>query len=141
MPHHLAQASEADLPNILKVQFAAFAEDPLIRLMYPFPTPPSTFNEALERAQREFRNPDVAYLRITDTESGEIISFAKWIIYKHERPEEVWNKEETRDWGEGTNVEVADAFIGAINRNRKKIMAGKPHCCMWATLKWGRMLR
>ena len=129
MPLQLGPASETDLPEILKVQFAAFAENAVNRLMFPVPTPPSTFEKSLDRARKDFRSPDVAFMKITDTETGEIVSFAKWFIYRQERPEAEWNKEDKRDWGEGTNVEVSDAFIGAINRNRRKFMAGKPHCC------------
>lgn len=141
MPLQLAPASEADLPTIVKIQFAAFAQDAVNRLMFPVPTPPSTFEKALDRKGRDFRNPDVALMKVTDTETGEIISFAQWIIYKHQRPEEEWNKEEKRDWGEGTNVAVADAFMAAINRNRRKFMAGKPHCCRCAMLRWVSILR
>lgn len=131
MPLQLAPASEADLTKLLEVQFAAFQDDAANRLMFPVPTPPSTFEKALDRAHRDFSNPDVAFVKVTDTEIGEIVSFAKWFIWKHQRPEEEWDKEEKRDWGEGTNVELADAFIGAINQKRRKIMEGKPHCCMW----------
>ena len=141
MPLELAPAHEADLPRILEVQFAAFAQNPVNRLMFPVPTPPSTFEKALGRARRDLFNPDVALLKVTDTETGMIVSMAKWFIYKHERPEEEWNKEEKRDWGEGTNAEVADKFIGALNRKRRKFMAGKPYCCRWATLRCGRMVR
>lgn len=134
MPLQLAPASEADLPKILEVQFAAFAHDPIMRLMFPHPTPPATFEKAVDRARTDFRNPDVAFMKVIDTQTGEIVSFAKWNIYKQQRPDEEWNKEERRDWGEGTNVEVADAFFAALTRNRRKFMAGKPHCSRWATL-------
>lgn len=129
MPLQLAPASEVDLPKILEVQFAAFAQDPVISLIFPVATSSSPFEKALDRAREDFRNPDVAFMKVTDTETGEIVSFAKWLIYKHQRPEEEWNKEEKRDWGKGTNVEVADAFFSAITRNRRKFMAGEPHCC------------
>ena len=129
MPLELARASAADLRKLLEIQFAAFAEDPMNAVMFPVPTPPSAFEKALERARNDFQDPDVAFVKVTDTDIGEIVSYARWFIWKHERPEEEWNKEKKRDWGEGTNVEAADAFVGAINEKRRKIMAGKPHCC------------
>jgi GNAT superfamily N-acetyltransferase len=139
MPLQLAPAGEADLPKILEVQYAAFAQDPINRLMFPVPTPPSTFEKSLDRARRDISNPDVAFMKVTETETGEIVSFAKWYIYKHQRPEEEWNKEEKRDWGEGTNVEVADTFFGLLTRNRRKFMAGEPYCCKLVTSRGRRI--
>jgi hypothetical protein len=76
------------------------------------------------------RNPDVTFMKVTDTDSGEVIAFGKWIIYKHERPRKSGRKRR-RGLGEGTNVEAADAFLGAFNEKRRKIMTGKAHCCRW----------
>ncbi len=130
MPLELAQVTADDLPTVLQLQFAAFADDPMTQLMYPIrPTPVAVVEKAIERGRKDFLNPDTAFVKVHDTDSGEIVALAKWSIYKHERPGEEWKKEEKRDWGEGVNVEAADALIGAIGEKRKKIMAGKPHCC------------
>ncbi|KAI9879338.1 MAG: hypothetical protein M1830_008798 [Pleopsidium flavum] len=130
MPLELSKASEDDLPRIIHVQFTAFADDAMSRIMFPTPTPASTLEKAVNRAREDMRNPDVTFTKVVDTDSGDIIAFGKWVIYKHERPEEEWTKETKRDWGEGTNVEAADTFIGAVNQKRRKIMAGKAHCLL-----------
>lgn len=129
MPLTLSLANEEDLPKIVNVQFAAFASDEIQRFMYPFPTPPPTFEQALIRARIDFPRPECAFVKVMDTDIGELVAFAKWLIYKHERPEEEWNKQEKRTWAEGTNAELANEFIGAINEKRRKIMKGTPHCC------------
>jgi len=131
MPLELSKASEGDLPRIIHVQFTAFADDAMNRIIFPTPLPASTLEKVVDHAREDMRNPDVTFMKVTDTDSGEVIAFGKWIIYKHERPEEEWKKEAKRDWGEGTNVEAADAFLGAFNEKRRKIMTGKAHCCRW----------
>jgi hypothetical protein len=42
MPLELSKASEGDLPRIIHVQFTAFADDAMNRIIFPTPLPAST---------------------------------------------------------------------------------------------------
>ncbi|KAF3760925.1 hypothetical protein M406DRAFT_358399 [Cryphonectria parasitica EP155] len=59
----------------------------------------------------------------------EIVAFAKWELIKEPLPEEKWNvvKEYTSEMlGEGVNVGVYTAFIGDLQRLRRKHLKGDP---------------
>lgn len=100
--------------------------------MYPEIPGPEARGASIERWRNEISiNPTVRFMKVVDTDIGEIIAFARWNIYEVERPESEWKNMEPRTWDIGTNVEAANDFYNAIRDKRQKIMGGKPHCCMY----------
>jgi hypothetical protein len=75
-------------------------------------------------------DPHTAFLKIFDTDINEIISFARWHVFRSDRPESEWKGILSRGWDEGTNVEAANEFYYAIHEKREKVMGGKAHLCM-----------
>ena len=128
MPLLLQPAVEADIPKLPEIQFAAFGEDSFMAIMFP-PIPSAESRlKAIERTFDDLKDPYITLIKVIDTDlDNEIIGFGRWHIYRHERPESEWNTEQKRQWGAGINVEAADTFFTAVQKKRKRIMAGKPH--------------
>lgn len=71
-------------------------------------------------------------------EEWEVIAFAQWRIVKEALSEEEWDveiKEKTaEELGEGTDVEVFNAFIIGLNRTMKEFQKGQPLICEFFSL-------
>jgi GNAT superfamily N-acetyltransferase len=65
----------------------------------------------------------------TNAQTGEILGFAAWYFYLHERPREVWETMPSITWAEGEEKRQAEAFLGVTARMRMKIWEGRPHIC------------
>ena len=129
MPLLLRKGREADLNRIVTVQNATFDGDPLMQILFPGQRSTDAIAKALKLYGKDMEDPRITFMTVVDTDDDDrIIGFAKWHIYKRERAEEEWAKEEKREWGDGTNVAAADELIGGIFEKRRRIMAGKPHC-------------
>lgn len=130
MPLLLEKAREEDIPRLLDIMYAAFHGDPWERVMFPQVPPPDARDASTERWRNEILNEHrITVLKVVDADSNhEIIAFARWHIYKSERPDSEWKGEARREWDEGTNVEAANTFFDGIRQRRQKVMAGRPHC-------------
>ncbi|KAK3335942.1 hypothetical protein B0T19DRAFT_436759 [Cercophora scortea] len=134
----IREATRADLSEILDVHFEAFGPDPMNQLMYPAGVTEnaremfghSLFPPESEAAADENKHGEtrifVAELLADDTADDvpvEIVAYAKWQIFRHERPETEWNVEDppmtTEILGEGVDAEVYNAFLGGMHRVRK----------------------
>ena len=130
MPLTLQRAVESDIDRIVDIQFTAFAANPMNQVLFGDPVPPDVIVKSKEWTREDMRNPAITYMNAVDTErNNEIVGFAKWYIYRDERSESELNKKEDREWGEGTNLELANKFFGGMQESRKRNMGGKAHCC------------
>ncbi|KAL6721892.1 hypothetical protein ACLMJK_000997 [Lecanora helva] len=132
MPLVLEQAEERDIPRLLDIMYAAFHDDAWNRIMFPTIPPSNGRTASINRYRHEIsNNPNVSIVKVVDTDQdGEIIAFARWNIYRTERPESEWKDATSRDWDEGTNVDAANEFFNGIREKRQNLMAGKPHFCL-----------
>ena len=77
-------------------------------------------------------DPSAHVLKIIDTDlppADQIVSYGQWRIWRTEREEADWKKEEKREWGEGVNARAGDVFVGRILEARRRLMRGRAHCC------------
>lgn len=145
----LRRATPADVPDLVRVHFDAFGQGVMHRLMYPggpseggraryaaaFSPPPAGDGDPSKPS------PVDTFIMVAETlpvegEAGgrpEIVAFAKWRLVKEPVPEDTLEplREFTAaELGEGTNVEVYNAFIGGLHQLRRKWMKGDP-CLRW----------
>jgi GNAT superfamily N-acetyltransferase len=118
MPLELALATEADIPFIVPIQYAAFhPENRVHRLIYPspLPVPSSILSSTVSRHLSSWSNdPHVTWIIISDTSSlvtlpsGEqkprIIAAAKWIIWQAGEGA-VWPDKIDVDWIPSEKIE------------------------------------
>lgn len=130
MPLILQEVLEGDLDKVVDVRTRAFAGDPWNEIMFPSGVAFTSKTALVERERKLFNSPNTVFVKVLDTErENELVAFARWYIFRHERPESEWNKgPETTDWGSGANVDAIEAFMGELHEKRKKHMTGTPHC-------------
>ena len=119
----------ADMQRLLDIMYGAFSKDPWDRIMYPEIPGPEARGASIKRWPNEIViDPNVRFMKVVDTDIGDIIAFARWNIYETKRPKSEWKSRKPRDWDNGTNVEAANTFHNAIFEKRRNVMGGKPHC-------------
>ncbi|MCJ1283124.1 hypothetical protein MMC26_002451 [Xylographa opegraphella] len=132
MPLVLQPIVEADMERATEIQNRAFSNGLWEQVVFPNGISAAVTAIMVERARKDFHDPNIVFWKVVDTDhDNEMISFAKWYIYKQERPESEWNKPQERiDWGPDVNNEALNEFVGALSEKRKKLMAGAPHCLL-----------
>ncbi|MCJ1393140.1 hypothetical protein MMC18_006012 [Xylographa bjoerkii] len=123
---------EADMERVIEIQDRAFSTTLWDQVMFPNGISAASNVLMVERARKDFHDPNVVYMKVVDTDrDNEIVSFARWHIYKQARPESEWSKpREMRDWGPDANNQALNDFMGAIDEKRRELMAGEPHCLL-----------
>jgi GNAT superfamily N-acetyltransferase len=114
MPLILSEATEGDLPGLVKAQYAAFhPNDTMHRLIYPSPKIPTqeVIDKTVARQLKSWKsNPHVTWLKITDSETGTIAAGAKWIVWPH--AEEV---EDKKRWPDKVDVNWVGPATEGVN--------------------------
>lgn len=128
MPLVLQPAVEADVHRICEIERLAYATNRLSPFLFPGPMPPDAQEKRAERLVIQLHEePTIRWMKVVDTETGEMAAFAKWDII--EKPK---TSTFTRWFGEGCNVEACEEFFGGIHKKRNELMADKPHCCKFS---------
>ena len=130
MPLVVRKLELDDVERLTDIQYAAFAGDPWGRIMFPTIPPMSARGPTIRRYRNLLENdPSVELMKVVDTDTGDIVSFARWEMYYHERPESEYKTEakEKREWDEGTNTEATDTLIARVSEFDERILGGKPH--------------
>ncbi|EXJ70812.1 uncharacterized protein A1O5_05802 [Cladophialophora psammophila CBS 110553] len=122
----LQLADEADAPRIVEIERLAYASNPLNPILFPGPFPPEATAARAEGLVKQLHeDPTVRWMKVLDTETGEVAAFAKWNIIKEPR-----ERSRARQFGPGCNVEACEEFFGGIHRKRNELMGGKAYCLL-----------
>jgi GNAT superfamily N-acetyltransferase len=131
MPLTLSLATEADLPLLVRAQYAAFhPTDTMHVLVYPspHPVPESVIEKTVERQLGAWKE-NVTWVKVVDDETGSVVAGAKWVFWPEaaKEGEERWPEQvdgslvsEKRRDGEreaGVQVEV-DGVEGVQNAGK-----------------------
>ncbi|KAL8376009.1 hypothetical protein RB595_007221 [Gaeumannomyces hyphopodioides] len=141
----LRPARPEEREDIARAHFDAFGLSPMASLLQG----PGGLTEQVVRgfASDLFPGPDhdeaakgerlitVAEFVAEDDGSGqqqqpELVAFAKWIIYRHERTEAQWDVAEpavAKEEPDGSCAVVMDAFIGDLRRRARALVKGEPY--------------
>ena len=135
MPFIVQEAVTEDVERLSDIQYAAFAGDPWGRIMFPTTPPPPGADTPTKRRYSKLieSDPDVAVMKVVDTDSNEMVGFARWELFFKERPESEWktNLKGKREEDEGANAEAIHALITAVSKAEERSIAGRPHCCKY----------
>ena len=70
------------MDQLMEIQFAAMAQEPYHHVLFPGPNTTLARAQAGSRTLNDWRNDhSEQVLKVTDTESGKIVSFGKWNIF------------------------------------------------------------
>ncbi|RDW58485.1 hypothetical protein BP5796_12415 [Coleophoma crateriformis] len=164
MPLHLQPAIPSDASALTQIFFSAFhPEDPFEALIYPYGATPKAMEHGYKSIAKNFEDPNVYYLKVVDTEiapdnkGSEIIAWARWKIWREERPQELWDVSwqlEQPDLSKAkdgviddVDVRVEQVFYDKLQEMRRKYIRDMSSLCTRPTqqrrgaasmlLKWG----
>ncbi|TLS22846.1 uncharacterized protein PpBr36_06440 [Pyricularia pennisetigena] len=137
------QGTPADVGAIVDIHYAAFKAGPMSRLLSPggvTEDAKAKFGKRIFPPQEEGKKEGgdegeplvfVAELVGDDGAQPELVAFSKWTLFRRERSREEWDVETppmtVEMLGEGSDPEVFNAFIGAMNEYKKKAIQGQRH--------------
>jgi len=131
MPLELSPATQSDCEALIRLQFEAYDQDPVQHVLFPNGATQITVSHFAEHDRKSMaEDPYVRYMKVTDTETGQIISFAQWFIYP-ERLEEEWNQLKPFPFPSDANAEAGNALITVSIRAKNEIMKGQAYACKW----------
>jgi len=146
MPFTVSTVLPSDIPHLSTIQWAALLSNSLIQTLYPQgPTPELT---AFTRAsyQKAIQFPSVRLIKAIDEERGEIVAFAKWIVYptrqeeldqssendtenEEVNPSSEWGNVEVPQKPDGVDERALRAWNAIITKTRTRIMSIRKHSC------------
>jgi hypothetical protein len=130
------KVSDDDLPRAIEVETAAYADNPLSPLLFPGPFPPdASVNRVPDLIEMRNSDPTINFLQAYDEETGQLVAFAKWSVYKTNE-EAATSDRPMRSFGAGTNREGCEAFFGMLKSKKKELMGHKPHLCKYTRLSF-----
>lgn len=150
MPLEIHPVLPSDIPELVRIQIAAFATG-IASKLFPNPIYPSYITSSIAKhAKSQASEPDVQYLKVIDTElDGQMVAAAKWRINLEERTQEEVEKMLPRPGNEEEGNEAAKAFMAYLRWARGTFMGAKPFFCtlipglegfLYATGAWVRRL-
>lgn len=118
-------AALSDIPNIISVWYAAF-NTPNLRQMFP-DTP--GVRKWWETANRDdiINKEHQTYLKVVDTAAGgRLVAYAKWDLGSMEE-----RGPRVPPFNEEMDQEACRRFFGNMDHERKRLMGGRKHYCMY----------
>jgi hypothetical protein len=128
MPLQVVPATESDAPRIVELEHLAYKDDSLTPILFPGPFPgDASAKRADEMIQQLHLDPTSRWLKVVDTDSNEMIAFAKWNVYEPGKPRPQLPE---RIYGQGCNKAACKQFWGVMDDKRQYHMGKTPHVCM-----------
>ena len=78
----VVQASE--ISRLAEIQWTALHSNPLIQVLYPRGATTALIEFTTESYKRSFAFPSATLIKATNDSTGEIIGFAKWVMYRQD---------------------------------------------------------
>jgi hypothetical protein len=128
---------ESDMPILVGIFNAAFTSDPMMAKRYPNGMSDKVLAELVAEHTEASRDPSCHYIAAMDTETGQIISFARWNEYFNGRPDEEWQKPIEKEEGEGTAVRYGNDFFSRLYEERRKRWRGGAVSCKSLLIRLG----
>lgn len=131
MPLILSPAIPDDIPRIVEILFLAFANDSLLMTCYP--STPSNHAWWIQTIRTQMQHPSTIIIKIVDDDTGETVSFAKWLIHQ-----------DTHDGSPASgpsgavqptnpspdmNVPACQSLAEAQYKMRSSLLSTRPHIC------------
>ena len=128
-----------DIPHLSTIQWAALSNNPLIQTLYPQGATPALTAFTKESYEKAVQFPSVRLIKATEEERGEIVAFAKWVVYsgkhnnligtdgddnenKEEEQASGWANKESPPRPEGVDEKALLAWNTAITKSRTRVM-------------------
>lgn len=146
MPFKITPVIQDDIPVLTTIQWAALHDNALIKSIYPR-GPTSALVEFTNSSYRSALGfPTVHLIKATDEASGQVVAFAKWIIFRQDEHTDKesphvdgtandlpgghgWRRQQTVKAPPDCYSRVLRDWNRVITKTRKGLMANRRHSC------------
>ena len=134
MAYILSAATEADIPALSRITYAAFQNDPLNMTSRFFPgVHPSAIQRwRIQQFTTAFRDKSYRFVKITEGISKLVVAYARW-QFPHPRKDNEGNKHDDElnesSLPEDANVRLIKAFGKAMDDKRTELMNVEKDYC------------
>ncbi|KAI9756787.1 MAG: hypothetical protein M4579_003704 [Chaenotheca gracillima] len=136
MPIEIQEAVDADIYRIMEFQYDAFIDphEPFYDVLFPGGKTPAALTDHTERTLKWWHeDPSATFLKAVDTETGEIVGAAKWLVVptydaaaEAKKPHEPMKA----DWLQDEDDRAfAEYIMDQIHTKRGRRITG-PHCLL-----------
>ncbi|KAF2235853.1 acyl-CoA N-acyltransferase [Viridothelium virens] len=131
MPLTLSPMTEADLPTYTTIDSLAFADQPLIPLLWPDGLSPAARAHLIaQNARALLHDPSSHFLKVTDSDSDTIVACAHWSRTPARTAAQLAQGPQLpEEWPPGANVGLKRVVFEKFLRTRDELVGGRPH---WA---------
>jgi len=128
----VAAATPDDCESIVRIEFAACAEDPGFSVIYPKGATARVVDHYTRQMQNDLANdPTCAIMVVKDRDTGALVSFATWHFFDNWHQDDLDREWRTDDWNlpADANAEAGNRLIGNGIRRRHEIMSTQAYAC------------
>ena len=136
MPYIIEAVVPADIPHLTTIQWAALSHNPLIQILYPKGATPALIAFTTSSYERATSFPSARLIKATDETTGEIVGFAKWIIYRQNEEEALHS-----DVIEGSRHSRGSRRSSGWAKERHLMPSIPPDCHGVLLEKWGHVIQ
>ncbi|OCK80868.1 acyl-CoA N-acyltransferase [Lepidopterella palustris CBS 459.81] len=127
MPLEVSYVEENELEDFVQIQLAAF-DSGMASKLSPKPVTPERVAKSVNDLRNTRDEPEVHLLKVLDTDTGKIISCAKWRFNLKERSKEEVEESlpKVPEPLPDSNVAAEKDFVEYLANSRREWMGGKP---------------
>lgn len=131
MPLKLLTAEPGDIPRIVQLEDAAFADSPVTPILFPGGKSQDSQDTYVENLLQQWQeNSASRTIKVIDTDlNGKIIAFARWYIFIGDDVRFIKLDPNERHNIPGSNEAACNEFFGGLLKIRARILGRNPHCC------------
>lgn len=130
MPLTLSPASREDIiPRLVQILFSAFATDALLTTCYP--STPANHTWWVQTIENQTQHPSTPIMKISDSATGETISFAKWSV-QHRQSHDSGGTSgavQPTDPSPDMDLPACQRLAEAQYEMRKSLLSTRSHIC------------
>ena len=131
MPLNVVDATEADVPEMIQIENAAYKGSMGESLFFPSQRSPAILDFQEKHALQEAReDPSVRNIKVIDTDHDDkAIACARWYLYYGENLQYL-NADPSRKAAKpGADPAGLAMWNDIVRKKRIEYIGGKPHCC------------
>ena len=129
MPLEIREAFPEDALRVAEIERLAYATDPLTPILFPGPfSPDAEVIRAKQISAQLAADSSTRWAKVVDTETGEMIAFSNWNVYKPGEPIPTRTRRTFND--PPCNIPACEEFWGDMYELREKHIPSSPHVCM-----------
>lgn len=136
MPYAVTPIQPSDIPRIVEVQWAALSSNPLTQVLYPRGATAELTAFTIASYQRSLTFPSATIIKATNESTGEVVGFAKWILYRQDEEQELHQSGEGSQRGSKGSSRRSSGW-----QKEKHLMPSVPPDCHGMLLeRWGEVI-